>query len=302
MENTLEAWPDELRTELTHRVGALVSVERRRGLSRNDIWLARFSSGTVIVKRTSHAGEAHFYLHVAPQFDPSAAVTPQLYSMETTQEGVWLVLEHIPHPLPRARWGADAAALAVLRHFHQATIEPVVAPSYVPVWSHAMTQRALSICGKIASSIRAPLARLEAASQPLFADACWISGDPNPTNWGLRDDGSVVLFDWERWGRGTPALDLGIMVPGLGDTQTYTAVAYHYLAGEPEGVVDERAVASLTQQIALAKVWSVVEFLAMVAEGRVGDTAGVARIVDALPTWLSSVEHALHETDTGGVR
>ena len=70
---------------------------------------------------------------------------------------------------------------------------------------------------------------MEQASQHLFRPVCAISGDPNPVNWGLRDDGTLALFDWERFGRCSPALDLAITVPGLGDETAYRAVATSYL-------------------------------------------------------------------------
>src|SRR5579883_2966731 len=50
------------------------------------------------------------------------------------------------------------------------------------------------------------------------------TGDPNPTNWGLRADGTIVLYDWERFGQATPAIDLAITVPGLGDRAVFQKV------------------------------------------------------------------------------
>lgn len=29
------------------------------------------------------------------------------------------------------------------------------------------------------------------------ADSHQINADTNPTNWGVREDGTIVLFDWE---------------------------------------------------------------------------------------------------------
>jgi hypothetical protein len=124
------------------------------------------------------------------------------------------------------------------------------------------------------------LAAMQQEAQPLFVPGVPISGDPNPLNWGLRDDGTAVLFDWERLTIATPALDLAIAVPGLGDWIAFRAVAAGYL-----GDARERADA-LARDIAAAKVWSVVELLAGVAAGAVTLSFPVERLTDTLPSWL----------------
>lgn len=49
----------------------------------------------------------------------------------------------------------------------------------------------------------------------LLAPQLLVSGDTNHGNWGRRANGEAVLFDWERLGRGSPAIDLAPLVPGL---------------------------------------------------------------------------------------
>ena len=134
---------------------------------------------------------------------------------------------------------------------------------------------------------------LQAASQPLFAPRCPISGDPNPTNWGLRDDGSLVLFDWERFGYGTPVLDLAITIPGLGDGATFRRVAGRYL-GDRRAVDGPLCPAGerLSREIAIAKVWSVVEFLSNYAEGRLARIGTIDWLVRLFPGWLQAVSGA----------
>ena len=84
-----------------------------------------------------------------------------------------------------------------------------------------------------------------------------ISGDPNPTNWSVREDGTVVLFDWERVGYGTPALDLAITVPGLGTPDDYRRVVEGYLRAGPSPELtapQEGPVERLAYDIALANL------------------------------------------------
>lgn len=131
-----------------------------------------------------------------------------------------------------------------------------------------------------AAALRPILQTIRRLAQPLFVPRFPLSGDPNPTNWGLRRDNSLVLYDWERFGWGTPALDVAITIPGLGDPGAFRKMAACYLA------TDERAaVAQLTQHIGLAKVWSLVEFLSMfVGERNAPPT--IAYLQLAFPLWL----------------
>ncbi len=81
-----------------------------------------------------------------------------------------------------------------------------------------MTQAAFDwLPGIESEALEQPQREHAAISEPW----CWISGDPNPRNWGLRADGTPVLFDWELFGPGTPATDLAIIVPGLGTLTDY---------------------------------------------------------------------------------
>jgi aminoglycoside phosphotransferase (APT) family kinase protein len=137
--------------------------------------------------------------------------------------------------------------------------------------------------------------RLRQASQPIFAPWCWISGDPNPLNWGLRADGSLVLFDWELFGPGTPAIDLAIIIPGLGNAVQYAAVADYYVdlwACQPDPLPWTNA--QLARNVALAKIASVVRLLAAHADGsaRVGDEL-VSWLVNKTPAWIG--EFAQHQ-------
>src|SRR5689334_8835953 len=68
-----------------------------------------------------------------------------------------------------------------------------------PMWNSDMNYAAVRL---LPSERRTEtLSRLEAikgSATDLFQPICLISGDPNPTNWGLLPGGTPVLFDWER--------------------------------------------------------------------------------------------------------
>lgn len=145
-------------------------------------------------------------------------------------------------------------------------------------------------------SLGATLVNLQVQAQALFAPQCWISGDPNPLNWGLRNDGTAVLFDWERFGQGSAALDLAITAPGLVTPESFQLIAERYLQAMT-GIGTPQAVTRLSRDIALAKVWSIVEFLSMVRAGIVANTAGVTRLVKSFPDWLATIRSADLTTD-----
>ena len=150
-----------------------------------------------------------------------------------------------------------------------------------------MTDRALSLFPeRIAADLRPLLSSMQEGSSHLFAPLCSISGDPNPSNWGLREDASPVLFDWERFGAGTPALDLAITVPGLGDEDDRRAVASTYLDGWPGAPFP---IDRLTRDMALAKAWTVVELLSGYAEGQVRAASVIGRLLEVFPPWVAEI-------------
>ena len=139
-----------------------------------------------------------------------------------------------------------------------------------------------------------------AAGKPAHLRAVVLDfGRSQPAQLGFRADGSPVLFDWELFGPGTPAIDLAIVIPGLGNAGQYAAVAESYVAlwSQPSDRLPW-TVEQLARDIALAKVASVVRLLAAHADGaaRVGE-ALVTWLVDQAPAWLAN----WHTVDARGL-
>ena len=247
-------------------------------MSRNQIWRVTGALGTLIVKATQST-EARFYQLAASQLDVQAVHTPQLFAHYQVDGADWIVIEFVPQPLPKARWLADVQAIDQLRLLHRAELTLPVDGWFRPKWTPQMTAAALNY---LSSSVANTLYDLQQRAQPIFEPTCWISADPNPRNWGVRANGEVVLFDWERFSRGTPALDLAITIPGLGSLGDYHAVAGMYLNSA-------ETAHPLVHQMILAKAWTIVEFLANVHSGAVAETTGVAYLAQYLPQWLETV-------------
>lgn len=282
-----ETWPAALREYLASRFGLPLEIVPLGGMGGGAVWRVRFARAAVIVKRSASPVETYVYGTLSDVFAAQGVSIPAMYwsAQEAGAGDFWLVMEDIPRALPSARRGADADVMALLRNLHQLPRERVSLPpgAYAPAWPEEMTDAALSLFpDEQRKRLAGLLEAVRAAALPLFAPDCLISGDPNPLNWGLRDDGAVVLFDWERFTFGTPALDLAIVVPGLGQRNDYVSIAERYLG---HGVTVAGA-GELAGQIQAAKVWSVVEFLSQVAQGTVRPGFSVSALIDQVSRWL----------------
>ena len=144
-----------------------------------------------------------------------------------------------------------------------------------------MTERAVNLMPPArAEEVRRRLEELRVLGLPLFEPHCLISGDPNPINWGLRTDGTVNLFDWERFTSASPLIDLAITVPGLGRLEDFQCVIDTYNAVSDRLELPRHSVAGLV----VAKAWTVVELLEKVSDGEIK-----RYLVNALPDWLERV-------------
>lgn len=277
-------WPLALQRHLTEHYGTPRRIEPlTAGQSQASVSRVHCASRSLILKRCPREAEFRFYREIAPRLPAHGIGVPDVYWSFTADETWWLLLEDIPQPLPRGRWLADLELIAMLRWLHALQLQPApdLAPYLRPDWTDDLTQ---AIAPRLPHRLRPLLTQLQQRHQYLFQPGCLISGDPNPTNWGMRADGTLVLFDWDRFGAGTPALDLAITVPHLGDGLAYRRVAARYL--EEHDAIIPAALEKLAHDIAVAKVWSVLQYL----------SEGIGRHTDAvlqeLPRWLPKI-HAI---------
>lgn len=236
------------------------------GQSEASVYRVSFPAKTVILKKCPSSNEKLFYESVAPLLNEKGINTPRLEWAEYADGFYWLVLEAIPHSLPRERWQSDPEVIFTLRRLHSIPLDSTfkLTELYAPQWTEELTSLALKVFPEKARLDLAPfLSELQKNYQHLFEPQNLISGDPNPTNWGLREDGSLVLFDWERFGYGTPALDLAISVGGMGNKEIFRQIAASYLKEQPDQT--DSSIEELAQDIAIAKIWSVLEYLSFFA-------------------------------------
>ncbi|EMK6962173.1 choline kinase, partial [Vibrio cholerae] len=119
--------------------------------------------------------------------------------------------------------------------------------------------------------------------------SCLISGDTNDGNWGIRQNGELVLFDWERFGYGSPAIDLAPLVQGLGSMDEYASIIERYTQHNSSFAADE-----LTKHLVIAKCWIVIEVInILISRNKPEAAIYIDWYQKNLPAWLGAVENAL---------
>ena len=148
--------------------------------------------------------------------------------------------------------GCGYVVLAELHTTASVAFDRLSAP-FVPRWTDEMTDQ-------VSVAIDLDLRPWQDEARDWLSGETPISGDANPRNWALRDDGTVVLLDWERAGRGRAAVDVATTIPGLPTrAETEAAAAAYAAARERKGApVDTR---DFARGLHLAKLWTAVELL-----------------------------------------
>jgi hypothetical protein len=284
------SWPAELVQFAEQQWGSIISVEPLAGLSGARVWQLSAGEQWVVVKQCS-VNEASFYEWAAPRLRAVGIGTPEVWWAFEDQISHWLVLEYLPAAPARATWLAHPAWMTALARLHQLPLEvfsDLRAP-YRPRWDDALIDDSLAlIAPPQRPQLRVDLAAIGEELAELQRQERPISGDPNPANWGLRADGTVVLFDWERAGFGPPAFDLAITIPGLADAGAARKVAHAYRAAG--GVLPLNvSIESLTREILLCKVWVVGEFMATVARQRLTLPPAYDELWRTVPDWVAAL-------------
>ncbi|MFY9286211.1 MAG: phosphotransferase [Tissierellaceae bacterium] len=269
MNKTLREFPQDIQLYLMESFGFPVTIEKLSGIkSDGGCHRLRFEDISVIVKQMKEPQEYLFYKECTKYLQDFESHIPSLLFSHKEEVDHWIIIEDLEKPFPKDRWFADKEVLQVLFKFHTRTWGkdlPLKSP-YSPSWQDEMNHRVLELLpNNIRGQVEGDLFRLQREAKDLFKPICWLSGDTNPTNWGIRRDGTVVIFDWERNCTGSPAIDLAITMPGLGsdDGNLESLIASRYMSMWSElsyelPFTEEK----LIKDIKLAKLWSVVEFLA----------------------------------------
>jgi thiamine kinase-like enzyme len=193
----------------------------------------------------------------------------------------WLVREAFPQVLPMQRWFGDAAVLRALHQIHALSTDFAIPDPYLPTWEPLAEPYRAMLPGDLPEQIAA----LAAQHATVFAPSTVIVGDPTTPNWGVRADGTVVLFDWEYIGYGTPARDLGNLIPQFGWPPLYEQLAASYLALATP-VPTAELIQQFAHDMALARLQSLIEYIngPQIAEDNRQYVLGL------LPSWFAMIK------------
>lgn len=235
---------------------------------------------TVIEKAPVSNVEYAFYHQVAPQLNHAKIFTPALLAADADARA--LTLEAIPLPVSQESVDCDAI-VSMLAHLHR------VAPDkkwryHMHRWPDAQLEQSLQLLALPEEAARI-MRRCQRGSASLFATAGLISGDSNAGNWGQRENGEFVLFDWERFSTGNPAIDLAPLIKGMGSPEAYQRLATRYCRVNPLSEND------LVRDIALAKAWIVSEVITLLHTRQKADFPRFQHWYRCyLPDWLKQIE------------
>ncbi len=278
------AWPDPLRSAVEACVGATVTERPLGGLSGRRVRLLEGPAGRAVLKAAPHEREVRFYRDLAAVLDPGVAV-PHVFWVDEA----WLLLEHLPEPLTRERWLADTAVMRSLAALHRSErAHALLVDPFRPAWTSELTHAAVGHLapGHRVEATRA-LERLRHEADDWLGGDVLVSADPNPGNWGVRGDGAVVLFDWERIGLATPAVDVAITVPGLPSRDQLELATAAYLGVQHRDVV-QWSNQDFTRGLAVVKTWTCLELLA--DDRDVPELVELRRLLATdLPSWVDAI-------------
>ncbi|WP_036758394.1 phosphotransferase [Photobacterium halotolerans] len=243
------------------------------------VFLRKTEGRHYIEKLNASDVELLFYLQIAPQMSTLGVNTPAVYLCDTDNRV--LQLEYIPHSVSLEELQDDPRCFRQLTAVHHFSLRPEH-PKRLHDWKAQHTFQALEHL-QLSGQSEAQLLKLREQSEPLFSPLACLSGDSNAGNWGKRDNGDLVLFDWERLGQGSPAIDLAPLVKGMGNITAYKAITNRYLA-HTSLLTQE----TLIKHLILAKAWIVVEVVNILKDRQKPDCDHYLNwFRQVLPDWLN---------------
>lgn len=235
---------------------------------------------TVIEKYPVGEVEYSFYHYAATELNQAGIATPTLFSSDASLRK--LRMEYIPHKVEQVDV-ADDDAIVMLGRLHSFPANSEWR-YHTHLWSELALEKSLILLALPDKSAQ-QLRLLQKCSDVLFGYQSLISGDSNAGNWGRRENGDLVLFDWERFGKGSPAIDLAPLIKGMGTKQMFIDMAERYCQLSFHDDLN-----ALAREIAIAKAWIVTEVIVLLDERqKAAFPSYLSWYREHLPDWLDDV-------------
>ncbi|NIY92113.1 phosphotransferase family protein [Vibrio diazotrophicus] len=234
-----------------------------------------------VLKQDASEVEIHFYQTAAQNL--KGVNSPALVKLD----GNNLFIEHIPNRISLQELRAQPDLFVQLASLHRSEYFPSF-PVKKHEWTDDATDEALRILN-LPNSAESSIKRVQSLSSCIFECKTLISGDTNDGNWGTRDNGELVLFDWERFGHGSPAIDLAPLVTGLGTISDYKLIIGEYT--RHNALLPD---AELLRHLIIAKCWIIIEVVnILVSRNNPEQKKYLDWYKTTIPRWLASVKESL---------
>jgi hypothetical protein len=222
------------------------------------------SKKSFILKNCSKKREFDIYTEHFSFFKNNNINIPNLYFSYEQDGEYWIVIEDVPLSFSKSRWKGDSEQIYMLYLLHSNSWNNRInlKNPYHFFWDYETMIRVQQL---LPLDLTDNLYILQEKTKVIFRPLCCISGDPNPTNWRVRNNGELVLFDFERIGYGNPAIDLAITIPGLGsqDGSLEYKISEKYISHwHNSAFIFPFSIDDFAKQISIAKLWSALDFLA----------------------------------------
>lgn len=254
-----------------------MSTEELSKMGAARVLIADYDGVECIHKQDASEVERHFYQYVAPHLE--GVNTPTLFKIEDKD----LYIERIPNRISLEQLLLNDSTFEQLASIHRSDYQPgfSVKPHQ---WTREETESALAVL-RFPETTKESIRHVQAMSHILFERSVLISGDSNDGNWGTRHNGELVLFDWERFGFGSPAIDLAPLVSRMGSQPEYTAIVDKYI--RHNSVVSGE---QLFKELIIAKSWLVIEVTNLLVRRNKPETSLYLNWYNEnVPKWLESV-------------
>ncbi|WP_207711780.1 phosphotransferase [Sulfobacillus harzensis] len=239
--------------------------------------------------------EAAFYRSWAPLVRQHGLGVPEVYAQGENSTRAWILMEALDATLTppyRDRLPDMAAYLAQLHAMQRDRVRSTADPLSVrPV---ALSLQDIDDAAALwTEEVREYLVHLLHLSWPaLPTEMRLVSGDPNPTNWGVRASGQLVLFDWSEVAWSHPAYDLAVLCGGLPEVALVEEVVDVYL--ESADAPSPQSRAQWVAWVITARLVAFVWFAAWWSRGQLTEAArpGLTMLQDGLIDWIDTVRSA----------
>jgi hypothetical protein len=292
MDNVLEG---DLRASAVAVTGEPMTLERLSGVGGPGVIRITGPRGRAIVKFPVRQ-EASFYRRWAPLVRQRGLGVPRVYAEGAHGARPWVLMEALDKTLtpPYRNTLPDMTAYLARLHTIQQNPRQPTADDPLPVRPVTLSAQDIDDAATLwPEAARAHLVQWLRLPWPVLpTDMRLTSGDPNPTNWGFRDSGQLVLFDWSEAAWSHPAYDLAVLCGGLPEIALVEEVVDLYLKHADMPPPGSRAqwVAWVITARLVAFVW----FAAWWSRGQLTEAArpGVSLLQDGLIDWIAMVRPA----------